>query len=137
MFGIFLLIIAVLLVANKFLLDHPQAKKICFYPKNNGSDDIKFEELKPSQSVCFDDEETLKAFHSANTSFYRFTMWKGGFIGTFIDKKDKVHLIRVCFTEGVIFDDTNSKVYTIEDSVMQRKWYNAVNITLSKIDSLK
>jgi hypothetical protein len=135
--GLSFLIIVTLLVSNKFILAQPEAKKICFYPKNNGSDDIKLEALKPNQSVCFEDEETLKAFHSAKTMFYRFTMWHGGFVGTFIDKEDKMHLIRVCFTEGVIFDDSNNKVYIIEDEKMQRKWYDAVNITLSKIDSLK
>lgn len=114
----------------------PEAHKICLYPKVSSNKDIKLEDLKPGQAVCFEDEKTLKAFNSATSSLFKFTIYQGGIYGTFTDKKNKEHLIIVGLSNGVIVDLTKNKAYTIEEDT-QRKWYDAVNVAMSKKSTLK
>lgn len=135
--GIPLIIIVVLLVSSKIILAQPYAKKICFYPKSDPSQDIKLEELKPGQSVCFDNEKSLNAFNSAKTSLYKFYMWRGGFYGTFTDKKDKEHLLKISYSDGIIIDITSNKVYSIEEEHMQKKWMDMIDTAMSKIPTLE
>lgn len=112
-------------------LAQPVAKRICLYPKYSSSDDITLADLKIGEAICFEDAETLRIFNSAKTAILKFTISHGGgYIGTFTDKQNKVHLIRVISTNGVILDDTNNKTYTIEDDDMQAKWYKLVEAAM-------
>jgi len=132
-----LVIVVVLLVSSKIILAQPHAKKICFYPKADPSQNIKLEELRSGQSVCFDSPECLNAFNSAKTSLYKFYMWKGGFYGTFTDKNDKEHLLKVSYSDGYVIDVTSNKVYNIEEGQMRKKWGDMIDTALSKIPTLE
>lgn len=126
--AISLLTIGVLLLSSKIILAQPEAKKICFYSRYTASEDIKLSDLNPDEAVCLDDQETLLTFNSAKTSIIKMAITHGdGYIGTFTDKKNKVHLIRILEGDGIIRDDTSLKTYTIKDPEVRKKWNDIID----------
>ncbi len=125
--GLSALTVVVILISSKIIMAQPGAKKLCIYPKYKASSDVELSDLKPKDAVCFDDIETLRVFNSAKPSVLSFTLSQGGGdIGTFVDENNKVHLIRIVSTNGIIRDDTSNKTYTIKDGDMQAKWYQII-----------
>ncbi len=125
------LLILIAAYAAYYLTDRPEAKKLCFYSGYH-ADNITIEELKAFPSVCIEDPEALQAFHSAKRPL-GLELIKGTFAATFIDKRGKEHLINIGYNAGFIGDATEHKGYIIKDSIMQRKFYDAINVAKARL----
>lgn len=131
LFVLVLLTISALVVSSTVIFAQPEAKQICYYNTISGSKEIPLKDMPTTEAKCTDDKELLELFNSAKVSVVSFRIWHGGKMGTFTDKNNKVHQIRISNTDGYIVDVTSNKTYYFDDQVKERRWYDLLNARFS------